>query len=277
MKRRILKSIILLFILVCHVQTTHSQTLITDKYNDMEFFFNLSDFQNNRQLTWMVDLGRNKFVQLNYAVEANSADSFYAYNVDDNWNIVSTLVRAASDHGGESGMVFSNIPNGKILLVYNKYGDYDDLYGFIDLYFYVLSHQNRGISYAYDASGNRVSKTIVLSINNTFRSARMTDDQPMEKIVYEERLDYTKGIEKKEADIFIYPNPTQGRFSVEIKNQQGDEISGEVSLIRANGQLIDKKNAGQKLEFDLTGESSGVYFVNIQLGEKVSTWKVIKK
>jgi hypothetical protein len=80
------------------------------------------------------------------------------------------------------------------------------------------------------------------------------------------------------ADIRIYPNPTEGRFAVSISGVS-DEISGKIYLLDLTGQQIEMKlaNRDNKTEFDLSGKPAGVYLLKIQLGENISTWKIIKK
>ncbi|GAB6012760.1 T9SS type A sorting domain-containing protein [Viscerimonas tarda] len=274
MKGHIFKQIVFLFILISYVPVVQSQTWITE--DDMEY--SPQDYQYDTQELWYVDLGSNKFVQITYTLDGRpSGDSFYVYNVDDNWNIVST---AFWDFDYSNGVITTVIPNGKALIVYDmgddSYGSFDNYSG---LLFYILGYNSGGMSYVYDASGNRVSRTIIFATtNNSLRSA-MRKEVPEEEVVYEEQIDYSDGIEKKEATILIYPNPTQGVFAVEIRNVPEEEISGEIYLLKANGQLIDKKGIvkDSKVEFDLSREASGVYLVNIHLGENISSWKIIKK
>ena len=78
-------------------------------------------------------------------------------------------------------------------------------------------------------------------------------------------------------NIRIYPNPTQGRFAVEINNVP-DHASGQIHLLNSQGRLLEKKNirSERKIDFDLSRELPGVYILNVQLGETISTWKIIK-
>jgi hypothetical protein len=132
-----------------------------------------------------------------------------------------------------------------------------------------------GIGYDYDASGNRFDREIVLDGNggNQFRSS----DGGAE-IVFQEKMEYPTELEVKEIDVNIYPNPTEGRFVVEITGIP-DDVKGNVSLFDMQGQAIATKTAEseQRLDFDLSGKTAGVYLLKIRLGEKVSTWRVIKK
>jgi hypothetical protein len=106
-----------------------------------------------------------------------------------------------------------------------------------------------------------------------------TTEEPEEEIVFTEKLPYESGIEKWEAEIRIYPNPTEGRFAVQIDNVPDEEIAGEIYLMDMKGRLLERKKISleRKLDFDLSREVAGVYILNIQLGEEISTWKIIKK
>jgi hypothetical protein len=115
------------------------------------------------------------------------------------------------------------------------------------------------------------------SLVATLRSA--TAEEPEEEIVFSEKLPYSSEIEKWEADIRIYPNPTEGRLAVKIDNIPDEEITGEIYLLDMNGRLLEKRSISseRKFDFDLSREVAGVYILNIHLGEEVSTWKIIKK
>jgi hypothetical protein len=198
------------------------------------------------------------------------------YNVDDNWNIISAIVENCS---AGYDIASTSIPNGKALLVYCTGEDYNGPFdGTIGLYFHVLAKVNTGLSYGYDAAGNRISRTITLDTSGSNMMSVMQGSVPAVNLVYEEEIAFSTGIEEQKADILIYPNPTQGMFAVEIKTIT-EEISGEIYLMKANGQLIDKKKASKdgRVEFDISSEASGTYLVNIHLGDKVSSWKIIKK
>jgi hypothetical protein len=46
-----------------------------------------------------------------------------------------------------------------------------------------------------------------------------------------------------------------------------------------SGKLVEKKSAEseKRIDFDLSRETTGTYILNINIGGKISTWKVIKK
>ena len=132
--------------------------------------------------------------------------------------------------------------------------------------FIPLSLFSQTISYAYDAAGNRIKREIVLG--GGLRSSTLSEE------VFTEMLD----VEKRDAEIRIYPNPTDGRFAVEINNV-AEDVSGQIQVLNSQGRLLEKKGilSEGKIDFDLSSETAGIYILNIRLGKAVSTWKIIKK
>ncbi len=227
-------------------------------------------------ITWYVDLRSNKFIQITYLIDGRrGGESFTVYNVDNDWNIISTALCVYPPYN--EGTVFTNIPNGKALIVYHIGSDVDGPLDNGGVLFYILGQTNGGLSYGYDNAGNRTSKTIEIDLNMASLRAAPSEIQE-EAPIYKETIEYSSGIEKQATEILIYPNPTQGLFAVEIQNMP-EETPGEIYLYRSSGQTIEKRNIGKnnRAEFDISRESPGVYFVNIHLGDKVSSWKIIKK
>ena len=136
---------------------------------------------------------------------------------------------------------------------------------FMMFLFIPLSLFSQTMTYAYDAAGNRIKREIVLG---GLRSSTLQEEVITEKLE----------VEKCNAEIRIYPNPTEGRFAVEINNISED-VSGQIQVLNIQGRLLEKRGIQSegKIDFDLTGEAAGIYILNIRLGEAVSTWKIIKK
>jgi len=71
----------------------------------------------------------------------------------------------------------------------------------------------------------------------------------------------------------IYPNPTNGRITIEVS---GEEVS-EYSLYSIKGKLMEGKkslNAGVNI-IDLTHLKNGVYLLDVKVGIKVETHRII--
>ena len=139
------------------------------------------------------------------------------------------------------------------------------------------------ISYAYDAAGNRISRTIV-SLPAVLKSAGMEeneegqDEAVKEETVSSETIGDEVDITQPEMEVRLYPNPTQGPFTVELNNVP-ENASGHIYLLNSQGRALDRKDirSERKIDFDLSGEIPGIYVVTIQLGDAVSTCKIIKK
>lgn len=93
----------------------------------------------------------------------------------------------------------------------------------------------------------------------------------------EEKASTTTGLEiLKDGYIRIYPNPTQGEFTVELsKNLVGVPIQTEIFGVRGE-KVFSKDLTGElKHEFTLAGRPVGVYFVKVIAGDEVLTHKLI--
>lgn len=89
------------------------------------------------------------------------------------------------------------------------------------------------------------------------------------------------GVEENDLAISalrIHPNPTSGNLNVNFELEQSENVTIEV--LDLLGKSISVQNFGtlvsgaQKLNMDLSDLNSGIYFVKINAGNKVSTQKV---
>jgi hypothetical protein len=117
-------------------------------------------------------------------------------------------------------------------------------------------------------------KTIWVNVEN--------DDDCMSSDTIKVVFDFAEcsGVEDygREADVYIYPNPTTGKFliewtglsgkvEVEITNLHGNKISDESILVPADGSY--------KGTFDLAGHPKGVYLLHLIGEEKVLVKKIL--
>ena len=69
---------------------------------------------------------------------------------------------------------------------------------------------------------------------------------------------YTEGIGEQQADVSLYPNPTQGEVTLEGEGLQG------VRIVNAFGQTVyNAKVEGVQVRIDLSGMAKGVYVMHI--------------
>lgn len=125
----------------------------------------------------------------------------------------------------------------------------------------LLFAQNR-IAYAYDAAGNRVSRTIVLPT----RSA----SQSTEKSNYYQDMVADKRMK-------IYPNPTKGQLKVEILGLN-DDNQCSLAVYTMNGVQVFKTITKSEITLiDLTNVANGYYLMKATVNGKATSWKIIKE
>ncbi|OJU55168.1 MAG: hypothetical protein BGN96_16145 [Bacteroidales bacterium 45-6] len=118
------------------------------------------------------------------------------------------------------------------------------------------------VVFGYDAAGNRISRTITLT-----RSALVT------------KTDSVKPATEMLGDIQvkIYPNPTQGRLSVQVTGLP-EGVTGTLGIFTLQGQLLLRGEASSSpTELDISGQPAGTYILKIDAGGKSTTWKIIKQ
>ncbi len=79
-----------------------------------------------------------------------------------------------------------------------------------------------------------------------------------------------------DLNIFSYPNPTTGVFTVEIPKTYTNELVN-INVYDVLGQMVWNNTANtsqQKFEIDLSGNSAGVYYINVSIGDKIATKKI---
>jgi hypothetical protein len=227
-----------------------------------------SEYTNNLTKIWKVDVPFKNRLNVHYSVNTETNyDKIKVYSIND----ANVAVLQTTLTGSTSGAFYPLYSTGKMWIEFTTDNSVNcstnpNYSGF------QMSIGEPELQYSYDASGNRTDRRVEFA---SFTQAGEQEEE--EEIIYIEKLSYSGGIEKPEADIRIYPNPTRGQFAVEIGSFSGI-TTGEVSLTDANGKILDKKEISTgKLNFDISRELPGIYLINIRLGEKISTWKIIKQ
>jgi YD repeat-containing protein len=119
------------------------------------------------------------------------------------------------------------------------------------------------VSYEYDDAGNLVLRHVV-TLGQT-----QTSPGNVSKSLGED--DYGR------QKIVIYPNPTQGIFSIGITGLENDKQNFYL-LYDLSGRLIKRSNiTSDHTSVDVTWNASGVYLLDVSLGGKISRWKVVKQ
>ncbi|MDA3868039.1 MAG: T9SS type A sorting domain-containing protein [Salinivirgaceae bacterium] len=77
------------------------------------------------------------------------------------------------------------------------------------------------------------------------------------------------GMEAITVDFNIYPNPTSGNLNIKVQG------SYDVTVVNAIGRVIATEQIDGNSVIDLSNNVSGVYFIRLQSGDKVSTKRII--
>lgn len=141
-----------------------------------------------------------------------------------------------------------------------------------------LSAQNE-VTFTYDDAGNRTDRNIIVLVpestpnDSTLKTGDLSDLPQSPEQTSSATIVETIG----QTDVRIFPNPTGGKFTVEIE-ATGEESAGALQLHSLSGEkIIDLENPGRRTEVDLTGRPAGAYILSISIGGKTQIWKVIKQ
>lgn len=119
------------------------------------------------------------------------------------------------------------------------------------------------VVFNYDASGNRISRTIELGGT---KSGKIDDLDPE---IFEEIVEETK--------FTIYPNPTDGLLQIDISNLD-TETPSSIKIFDVQGRIVYENNTpGLTNSVDMSERKPGVYILMLQVGDKTREWKIIKE
>jgi YD repeat-containing protein len=120
------------------------------------------------------------------------------------------------------------------------------------------------LTYAYDAAGNRVSRTIVLGTRNAGVATEQTDS-----VFFEESL--------AETSVKIYPNPVQNELTIRITGYENG-WNGEFAVYSISGaMLMHRRLQGETTSVDMSRQLPGTYILHIVLKGERSVWKIMKQ
>jgi hypothetical protein len=79
-----------------------------------------------------------------------------------------------------------------------------------------------------------------------------------------------------EPDAYLYPNPTNGPFSLEINSDVW--VGGTATLYNIIGEaLAQRVIAPGSNAYDITSFTSGIYFINLQQGDRQKILRFMKR
>lgn len=144
------------------------------------------------------------------------------------------------------------------------------MYSLITSIFASCANGQSSIAYVYDASGNRVTRSLSVEL---LKNGTVTT--PLAEDLTDKNED--KSFLEEEPAINIYPNPTKGKILVEFKNYD-ISTTGNYLVFNLNGKTLRRADINvPQTEIDLSDISDGMYILRISVGEAVYNYKLIKQ
>jgi len=131
--------------------------------------------------------------------------------------------------------------------------------------FSAQAHAQTNYGFTYDASGNRLTRAVIL-----LKSATISDTLQAKKA--EKILEDQIGLQKTR----IYPNPTKGMLRIDLPSLTDQEailkVYDQSGRLIMNNPVVSSGN-----EVDLSSSPTGFYIMVIQIGQERKEWKIIKE
>lgn len=117
------------------------------------------------------------------------------------------------------------------------------------------------VAYAYDASGNRIGRTLVIETRRK---------QHSDATSLKECNDCIGKIHLK-----IYPNPVSTNLTIALEEECRQNVS--YVLYNASGEIICKGDlVTHEFLLDMSGLANEVYILKISIGKDANSWKIVK-
>ena len=143
------------------------------------------------------------------------------------------------------------------------------------------------VSYIYDASGNRLSRTINMKAPTAPPPQDSTENviedeeeiiAPIPNIENEDQTPqaiYTDAL--SETLITIYPNPTRGLLTVKMSNMP-QHAASSLTLFDMQGRVITQQQSlAEENKLDISAQPPGTYIMRIAVGDENVSWKIVKQ
>ncbi len=135
--------------------------------------------------------------------------------------------------------------------------------GFLAVLLCIATHIDAQVHFAYDSDGNMTQRRVVIVSSKVDKNNPQIINPVFDNV--------------EEQKITLYPNPTKGVFQIGV-TQLDSKKKNLAVLYSLNGiKLIELNLSSDLTSVDLSEKPSGVYLLDIYLGEKISRWKVIKE
>lgn len=120
----------------------------------------------------------------------------------------------------------------------------------------------RGMTYSYDAAGNRVSRVLELATSGA-KSRQATQSQSF--------FDEIDG-----KQVRIYSNSSMGHVLVEMLGKGDSPMT--LSVYNTSGmQIFSQSQQEERLDVDLSQQPAGIYILTIEVNNEKQSWKIVKK
>ena len=141
----------------------------------------------------------------------------------------------------------------------------------------------QAVAFGYDAAGNRTSRVIDLSPQNSSQSSSFEDIDSF----YDDNLPQTRSTVREETpryedklgerNVIIYPNPTRGMIRIEFQGY-GEMDNARLLLYNIQGNLLlQENNVESSATLDLSSYPAGMYILILIEGSARSEWRIIKQ
>jgi len=132
------------------------------------------------------------------------------------------------------------------------------------LVFFSITIQAQKVGYDYDLAGNRITRKLVTLDNPNYAKQHVDPPAPVEEQLGERK-------------ITVYPNPTRGSLAVEITGgDQNDQMI--LSVFSSQGvQLQNRRVTAITTPVNMSAYPSGWYILRLQVGDKMTEFKIIKQ
>jgi len=131
-----------------------------------------------------------------------------------------------------------------------------------------------------------IKKLTLSKTNNEFVMDSIKKSRVFSNINYlstniniDKKVNYNSNIIKNsifhDKNFIIYPNPNSGTFNIEIYDEEFSVFSLQVINMMGNTVYQKKSIPAGKTEINIKAQPKGIYFLKVQIGEKVYTGKVV--
>ncbi len=122
-------------------------------------------------------------------------------------------------------------------------------------------------TFNYDDNGNRIIRCI--SFSKKIENGKNVENENSFLPKIEEVIN--------EIQISVFPNPTQDKVNLTVENNPFNKPL-HVLIASPTGQVLQQKTLTNRQDvFDLSGQSPGIYFLELISGEEKQVWKISKK